>query len=82
MKKQMKKSCAEKLEKERISKEMTFQEVLQKYPEAAMLLMEKGMACIGCPMAMQETIEQGCIAHGLDPDEIVKLLNKKLKEKK
>ncbi len=33
-------------------------------------------------MAMQETIEQGCIAHGLDPDEIVKLLNKKLKEKK
>jgi len=38
-------------------------------------LAERGMFCCGCPMAMMETLEQGCEAHGVDVDEVVKELN-------
>ena len=62
--------------KQKINKKMSFAEILEKKPEAASILMEKGMHCFGCPMAMQETLEQGACAHGLDADEIVKELNK------
>jgi len=66
-------------EKNEINKKMSFAEILEKKPEAAAILMEKGMHCCGCPMAMQETLEQGACAHGLDADEIVKELSKKKK---
>jgi hybrid cluster-associated redox disulfide protein len=65
---------------EKISKNMSFAEILQKDPKAAEILMEKGMHCCGCPMAMQESLEQGAAAHGLDAEEIVKELNKKKKK--
>jgi len=41
-------------------------------------LFENGLFCIGCPMASQETIEQGCLAHGMNKkqiDELVKKMN-------
>ena len=44
--------------------------------------MESGMHCIGCPMAMEESLEQGAEAHGLDVDELVEKINKKLGEGK
>lgn len=59
-----------------IDKTMTFAEIMQKNPEAAEILMNKGMHCIGCHMAMHETLEQGAIMHGLNPDKLVKELNK------
>lgn len=62
----------------KITKKMTFQEIMEKHPELAESLFEKGMHCIGCPMAMQETLEQGSLAHGLNPDSIEKELNEKL----
>ena len=40
------------------------------------------MACMGCPMAMQETIEQGALAHGIDPKKLVEELNNKIIKKK
>ena len=66
----------------KITKKMTFTEIMQKHPELVETLFEKGMHCIGCPMAMQETLQDGCIAHGLNPDSIVKELNEKLKKGK
>jgi hybrid cluster-associated redox disulfide protein len=68
--------------KEKITKEMMFIEVLHKYPETADVFLRHGMACIGCPMAMSETIEQGCLAHGIDPDKLAAELNKKTKKGK
>ncbi len=59
-----------------ITKTMTFGELISKYPKKAEKLAKKGMMCHGCPMAMMETIEQGAIAHGIDPDKLVKELNK------
>ena len=44
--------------------------------KSAEILMESGMHCLGCPMAMQETIEDGCLAHGMSKKEIEKLVEK------
>ena len=65
----------------KITKKMSFSKILEKHPELAGFFMEKGMHCIGCPMAQMETLEQGAKAHGLDVDELIKELNEKLKEK-
>jgi len=38
------------------------------------------MHCIGCPAAAMETLEEGCLAHGMDKkqiDNLIKKLNKK-----
>jgi len=64
----------------KITKKTKLAEVMQKKPEAAGLLFEAGMGCCGCPMAAQETIEEGCLAHGMeqkDIDELVKKMNEK-----
>ena len=80
MKKQNKIKSKKAKNEQKINKKMSFAEILEKKPEAASILMEKGMHCCGCPMAMQETLEQGACAHGLDADEIVKELSKKKKK--
>jgi len=63
----------------KITKKMSFAEIIQKHPEAVEILSDKGMHCIGCPMAQMESLEDGAKAHGLDADEIVRELNEKIK---
>ena len=63
-------------EKQKITKEMSFSEIMEKNPKASKVLLEKGMHCIGCPMAQMESLEEGCMSHGLNPDEVVEELNK------
>jgi len=65
-----------------IDKKMTFAEIMHKNPKAAEILMNKGMYCIGCHMAMHETLEQGAFMHGMNPDKLVKELNKNKEVKK
>ena len=63
-----------------ITEEMTFAEILEKHPESANILFENGLMCIGCPMAIEETLEQGCKAHGMkskEIEELIKKINKK-----
>ncbi len=67
--------------KEKITKETTFAKIIQKHPEAISVLMEKGMHCCGCPMSANESLEQGALMHGIDPDKLVEKLNKKLNKK-
>lgn len=62
----------------KISKKMTFAQIMGKNPDSIEILIKKGMHCIGCPAAMQETLEQGAVMHGLDPDKLVEEINKKL----
>jgi len=62
---------------------MAISEVIARYPNTIPILMRSGMHCIGCPMAMQETLEQGLMAHGFDVDKVIAELNKiALKRKK
>jgi len=62
--------------KKKITKKIKFSELMEKYPESIEVLFDKGMHCVGCGMASQENLEEGCIAHGIDPDEIVMEINK------
>ncbi|MEM0465694.1 MAG: DUF1858 domain-containing protein [Candidatus Pacearchaeota archaeon] len=66
---------------EKITKKMSFAEILKKNPNSAKILFENGMHCIGCATAFDETLEQGAIAHGVDPDKIVEEINKSIDSK-
>ena len=74
MKKQNKKENSTK-----ITGDMTFGEVMAKYPKTQGVFMKHGMACCGCAFAMQETVEQGAMAHGIDVKKLLDDLNKIIK---
>jgi len=59
----------------KITKEMTFAEIMELDSEAGRKLAERGLFCGGCPMAQFETIEGGAAAHGVDVNELLKELN-------
>lgn len=59
----------------KFTKDMTFHQALQASPEVARVLGRYHLGCIGCMGAMNETIEQGAIAHGLDVNDILRDLN-------
>lgn len=64
----------------KITKKTKLSELINESPKAAEILFKEGLSCVGCPMAMQETIEQGCLAHGMnekDIDKLIEKLNKK-----
>ena len=61
--------------KKKITKDMTFAELITKDQKAAEKLAERGLFCGGCPMAQFETIENGAKAHGIDVEELIKELN-------
>ncbi|MBN2459914.1 DUF1858 domain-containing protein [Candidatus Woesearchaeota archaeon] len=68
-----------------ITKDMLIGEVASKYPEAVEIMFKHGMHCIGCSMTAYETIEQGCMGHGLTGEEIDKMveeMNQVLAKKK
>ena len=59
----------------KITKDMSILEVVQKYPDTAMVFMYAGMGCLGCAAARFENIEQGCMAHGIEVDALIDALN-------
>lgn len=63
-----------------ITKKMKLNEVIQKYPETIEVFFKYGLGCIGCSYASFETIEEGCKAHGIDADKLVKELNEEIKD--
>ena len=59
----------------KISKDTTIGELLQIYPDAAPILMEIGMHCLGCPSAQMESLAEAAMVHGLDSDLLVEKIN-------
>jgi hybrid cluster-associated redox disulfide protein len=60
---------------DKITKEMTFFEVMQAYPQSLDVLRKHRLGCVGCMGAQNESLEQGANAHGIDVDVLVKDLN-------
>ena len=58
----------------KITKKTSMFEILMNKPEAAEILFEAGMHCVGCPMAQMESLEEGCRAHGMSEKEIDKIV--------
>ncbi len=60
---------------QKITNDMTFHQVMQMDPEVIKVLGQFQLGCVGCMGAMNETLEQGATAHGLDVNELLKALN-------
>ena len=58
-----------------IKKENTIGEILRMSPKAAEVLMKFGMGCLGCPSETMESLEEACLVHDLDINEVLNKLN-------
>ncbi len=59
----------------KVTKDMIIMEVLQMDAETAKFFLDMGMHCLGCPSASGESIEQACMVHGADADQLVNDIN-------
>ena len=58
-----------------ITKDTIIGDILDIDKTTAPFFLEMGMHCLGCPSSRGETIEQACMVHGLNPDELIAKLN-------
>lgn len=58
-----------------VNKDMLIGELLEKYPQAAPVLMSIGMHCLGCPSAQAESLADAAMVHGIDADALVEKIN-------
>lgn len=58
-----------------ITKEMTMGELLSIDRGVAVVLINAGMHCIGCPSSIGESLEEACMVHGIEVDELLKNIN-------
>ena len=63
-----------------ISKEMLISEVLDTDQRVVPVLLNAGMHCLGCPSSQGESLEEACMVHGINADELVAELNKAISE--
>lgn len=64
-----------------INKNMIIAELITIDAGIIPILMAAGMHCIGCPSAQGETLEEACMVHGMDVDDLVATVNEYLKDK-
>ena len=65
-----------------ITKATTMGEMLQYDMGIAYVLMEAGMHCVGCPSSIGESLEEACLVHGLNADEVMANIQEYLNAKK
>ena len=65
-----------------ITKATTMGEMLQYDMGIAYVLMEAGMHCVGCPSSIGESLEEACMVHGLNADEVMAKIQEYLNAKK
>ncbi len=58
-----------------ITKDMLIGDVIEIYPSAAKALLSVGMHCVTCGVALYESVEEASYVHGLDPDDVIKVVN-------
>ena len=59
-----------------ITKETTMGEMIEFDRGIAYILMESGMHCVGCPSSIGESLEEACMVHGIDVEQLLEELNK------
>lgn len=59
-----------------ITKDMNLGEVVFKYPEAAEVLTDYGLSCVGCFASSFDTIEQGAKIHQLSEEELQDMIDR------
>lgn len=57
-------------------------DIIKTHPSTMKVMFQAGMACMTCPAALMESVDQAARVHGLDPELLVKLLNKQVAKDK
>ena len=57
-----------------VTKDMILAEVVAKWPEAAQVMLDYGLHCVGCGISEVDSIEAGCLVHGMEEEEMDQLL--------
>ena len=55
-----------------ITKQTTMGDMIEYDRGIAVILMEAGMHCVGCPASIGESLEEACQVHGVDSDKVLK----------
>ena len=58
-----------------IHRQMNIQELANMYPEAVVVMMERGLHCFGCHASAVDTVEAGSRGHGMADEEIDKMVD-------
>ena len=66
---------------QQITKQTLIGEMLQMDMGIAAILMAAGMHCVGCPSSAMESLEEACMEHGMDADQVLKRVNDYLANK-
>ena len=66
---------------QQITKQTLIGEMLQMDMGIAAILMAAGMHCVGCPSSAMERLEESCMVHGMDADQVLKRVNDYLANK-
>lgn len=66
---------------QQITKQTLIGEMLQMDMGIAAILMAAGMHCVGCPSSAMESLEEACMVHEMDADQVLKRINDYLANK-
>jgi len=64
-----------------ITKKTTMGQLLSYDRGVAIVLMQAGMHCIGCPSSIHESLEEACMVHGISCDELLANIHKYFENK-
>ena len=64
-----------------VTKQTLIGEMLQQDMGIAAILMAAGMHCVGCPSSAMESLEEACMVHGMNADEVLSAINEYLAER-
>ena len=45
--------------------------IMKRWPQTIRLFLDRGMACVGCPVGGLHTLEEACAAHKVDLDPLL-----------
>ena len=65
----------------KIDKTMLIGELVHMDELIPQMLMAAGMHCLGCPSSQAESLEEACIVHGIDCDDLVSKMNEILADR-
>ena len=63
-----------------VTKDTIIGDIMDHDPSTAEYFMEMGMHCLHCPSSRGESLEQACIVHDVDVEEMIEKINKHIGE--
>ncbi len=64
-----------------VTKDTIIGDILDLDGTTAPFFLAMGMHCLGCPASRGESLEEACLVHGVNVDELVEKLNQHLASK-